>query len=199
MLPMSSPDAARLGLADDEAERLGADTAVRIRTFRLIIVLAQQLRTLMDQRLRPDGLTTQQAALITVTDAMDAPALSQAALALGTTHQNIRQIADALERKGFLRVTPDDHDARIRRLHTTPRSRAYWQQRSASDQQHVLDWFSSLTEQEARTLFELLLRLQHRTHQPAGTRTTPTPPATTADPPVSATDPEAYRTPELDI
>jgi hypothetical protein len=68
---------------------------------------------------------------------------------------------NALERKGFLRIAVDDHDARIRRLHTTERSHAYWQQRSAADQQHVLSWFSGLTEQEAGTLFELLLRLQH--------------------------------------
>ena len=44
------------GLGEDEAAALGADGATRIRTFRLIVVLAQELRTLMDQLLRPDGL-----------------------------------------------------------------------------------------------------------------------------------------------
>jgi DNA-binding MarR family transcriptional regulator len=166
---MSSPQTADLGLPDHDATRLGADGAVRVRTFRLIIVLAQQLRTLMDHQLRPDGLTTQQAALITVTDMIGTPTLSQAATALGSTHQNTRQLANSLERKGFLRVTADQHDARIRRLHTTRHSRAYWHRRAASDQQLVLDWFSDLTEHEAKTLFELLLRLQHGLNQHAGT------------------------------
>jgi hypothetical protein len=94
-----------LGLTDEDAARLGEDGAVRVRTFRLIVVVAQELRTLMDQLLRADGLTTQQAALITVVDLLGAPSLSQAATALGTTHQNARQLADALERKGFLQIS----------------------------------------------------------------------------------------------
>jgi len=149
-----------LGLGDEEAARLGEDGATRIRTFRLIVVLAQELRTLMDQVLRPEGLTTQQTALVGIVDAIGAPSLSQAAAALGTTHQNAKQVAGALERKGFLRITTDTHDARIRRLTTTGKSRRTWQRRSASDQQLVLDWFSTLDEGEARTLFELLLRLE---------------------------------------
>lgn len=151
-----------LGLAEDEAAALGPDGATRIRTFRLIIVLAQKLRTLMDQLLRQDGLTTQQAALITVAEASHRPSLSQAAAALGTTHQNVKQIAAALERKGFLRLVQDHDDGRVRRLVTTPRSRRYWAERSTSDQQRVLEWFTDLSDDEARTLFELLVRLTSR-------------------------------------
>ena len=117
--------------------------AIRIRTFRLIIVLAQELRTLMDQRLRQDGLTTQQAALITVVDMAGAPSLSEAATFLGSTHQNVKQIAASLERKGFLRIVLDEHDGRVRRLETTAKSRRTWKRRSDADQRVVLDWFSS--------------------------------------------------------
>jgi DNA-binding MarR family transcriptional regulator len=152
-----------LGLDDDEAARLGPDHATRIRTFRLILLLAQELRTLMDQRLRADGLTTQQAALITAVEAIGAPSLSQAAAALGSTHQNVKQIATALERKGFLRIDPDDGDRRVRRLVTTAKSRAYWRRRSPSDYEHVLTWFSDLSDDEAMTLFELLLRVERGT------------------------------------
>jgi protein-S-isoprenylcysteine O-methyltransferase Ste14 len=49
-----------------------------------------------------DRDTTQQAALITVVDAIGTPSLSQVASALSTTHQNAKQIAAALERKGFM-------------------------------------------------------------------------------------------------
>jgi DNA-binding MarR family transcriptional regulator len=164
MFPMSSSaDSRTLGLDEDEAARLGPDHATRIRTFRLIVLLAQELRTLMDQLLRADGLTTQQAALITVVETIGAPSLSQAAAALGTTHQNAKQIATALERKGFLRIDPDQSDRRVRRLLTTNKSRSYWKQRSPADYQHVLSWFADLTEPEAETLFELLLRVERTT------------------------------------
>jgi len=151
-----------LGLSDEDAARLGEDGAVRVRTFRLIVVVAQELRTLMDQLLRADGLTTQQAAMITVVDLLGTPSLSQAAAALGTTHQNARQLANALERKGFLRISTDQADARVRRLSTTAKSTSYWRDRSAADQQQVLDWFGDLTPAEAQTLFELLAKVEHR-------------------------------------
>jgi DNA-binding MarR family transcriptional regulator len=151
-----------LGLTEEDAARLGEDGAVRVRTFRLIVVVAQELRTLMDQLLRPDGLTTQQAAMITVVDLLGTPSLSQAATALGTTHQNARQLADALERKGFLQITADQADARVRRLSTTAKSSSYWQDRSAADQQQVLDWFSDLTPAEAQILFELLAKVERK-------------------------------------
>jgi DNA-binding MarR family transcriptional regulator len=158
----SQPSPDPLGLSEEDAARLGEDGAVRIRTFRLIVVVAQELRTLMDQLLRADGLTTQQAALITIVDMLGTPSLSQAATALGTTHQNARQLADSLQRKGFLRISTDDADARVRRLSTTAKSKSYWRARSAADQQQVLDWFTGLTPAEAQTLFELLAKVEHR-------------------------------------
>jgi DNA-binding MarR family transcriptional regulator len=158
-----------MGLTDQDAVRLGEDGAVRVRTFRLIVLVAQQLRTLMDQLLRGDGLTTQQAALVTVVDMLGAPSLSQAAAALGSTHQNARQLADALVRKGFIQVSADENDARVRRLRTTAKSRGYWENRSAADQDHVLTWFADLTPGEARTLFELLTKVEKRARMELGT------------------------------
>jgi len=151
-----------LGLPDEDAARLGEDGAVRIRTFRLIVLVAQELRTLMDQLLRADSLTTQQAAIITVVDMLGTPSLSKAATAFGTTHQNARRLADALERKGFLQISADQADARVRRLSTTAKSKSYWRDRSAADQQQVLDWFSDLSLAEAQTLFGLLAKVEHR-------------------------------------
>ena len=149
-----------MGLGEAEAAALGESGATRVRTFRLILVVAQTVRTMMDELLRTDGLTTQQAALISVAEALSGPSLSQAAAALGTTRQNVKQVARALERKGFLRVEPDEDDARARRLIVTEKSRAYWRVRSADDQRTVVEWFSALSDDEARTLFDLLSKLE---------------------------------------
>lgn len=157
MLPMSSDD---LGPLD--AGSLGEDGATRLRTFRLILLMAQQMRTLMDQRLRPDGLTTQQAAVLTAVDALGVPTLSEVAAALATTHQNARQIADALQRKGFLEVAVDPQDARVRRLRTTATHAGYWAQRNEADHQAVASWFADLDATEAQTLFTLLDRVEGR-------------------------------------
>ncbi len=125
------PRPSDLGLPDQEAAALGEDGATRIRLFRIIVLLAQELRTLMDQLLREDQLTTQQAALITIVDTLGQPSMKQAATALGTTHQNIKQLASSLARKGFIRFLEDPTDARVRRLATTAKSHSTWQRRSA--------------------------------------------------------------------
>jgi len=156
-----------MGLGEDEVALLGSGGAIRVRTFRLILILAQTLRTRMDELLRADGLTTQQAALIGVAEALSSPSLSEAAGALGTTRQNVKQVARALERKGFLRVELDEVDARARRLVVTERSRAYWRGRSADDQHAVAGWFAALSDDEAATVFELLLRVDASFARPA--------------------------------
>jgi DNA-binding MarR family transcriptional regulator len=148
-----------LGVGAPEAAELGSAAATRLRIFRLLLVIGQEMRTRMDEVLRRDGLTTQQAALITVVEAMTSPSLTQAAAELGTTHQNLRQVADALVRKGFLEIVPDAGDGRVRRLVTTAKSDAYWRQRSPADDERVLGWFDAFTPGEVETLFDLLWAL----------------------------------------
>ncbi len=156
------------GLDEERAARLGEDGATRIRTFRLLIVLAQELRTLLDQLLREADMTTQQAALFVVVEAHGAPSLSEAAAGLRSSYQNAKQIATALERKGLLRIYADPGDRRVRRLESTAKGRARWKEHARSDYEHIREWFSDLSEAEARTLFELLLRVEERARAELG-------------------------------
>jgi DNA-binding MarR family transcriptional regulator len=119
--------------------------------LRLVIVLAQELRTLMDQRLLPSELTTQQAA-------GHAPTMTQAARALAMSHQNVKQLAVALERKGFLEIVPDENDARSKRMQTTKKHRRFWAKRNPQDHACVARWLSGLNEAETATLARLLAK-----------------------------------------
>jgi MarR family transcriptional regulator, transcriptional regulator for hemolysin len=154
----------------DKAEKvfgLGAESelAPPIRAFRTALMLGQKLRNEMDERLRSDGLTTQQAALITAVKAMGKPSLAEAAAALGSTHQNVAQIVAALQRKELLQVEPDPTDKRRKLLSATNRSASYWRERDAGDFAAVADWFADLSPAELETFCELservLARLDH--------------------------------------
>ncbi|GAA0258134.1 MarR family winged helix-turn-helix transcriptional regulator [Cryptosporangium japonicum] len=127
--------------------------------FRMVLLAAQRLRYLMDARLRPDGVTTQQAALLTVVSVLGHPTLGEAAAALATTHQNTAQLVASLERKGWLVSEPDPADRRRRRLATTEKNDAYWAGRNPDDHAAVADWFSMLTDEEVATLAQLTSRL----------------------------------------
>jgi DNA-binding MarR family transcriptional regulator len=136
-----------------------------VRAFRTVLVLAQKLRAAMDSRLREDGLTTQQAALITVVEALGKPSLVEAAAALGSTHQNVAQIVAALVRKDLLSIEPDPADRRRKLLSTTNRNAAFWQRRDEGDFAALADWFGDLTESELTTFCTLadrvLARIDH--------------------------------------
>jgi DNA-binding MarR family transcriptional regulator len=137
----------------------GSDLAPPVRAFRSVLLLAQRLRYLMDERLRPDGLTTQQAALLTAVIALGRPSLKEAAAALETTHQNAAQLVSALVKKGLLRVEPDSTDRRRTCLVVTEASGEYWRARDAGDHAAVASWFDSLTDDELTELCALLGRV----------------------------------------
>ncbi|WP_084700065.1 MarR family winged helix-turn-helix transcriptional regulator [Cryptosporangium arvum] len=130
-----------------------------VQAFRMVLLAAQRLRYLMDARLRPDGVTTQQAALLTVVTALGNPTLGEASAALATTHQNTAQLVASLERKGWLVSEPDPADKRRRRLTTTEKNAAYWAGRDPDDHAAVTEWFSMLTDEEVKTLAGLTSRL----------------------------------------
>lgn len=130
-----------------------------VRAFRVLLLVGQRLHRLMDDRLRADGLTTQQAALLTVVTALGKPSLTEAADAMGTSHQNTAQLVTALTRKQFLRVESDPADRRRRRLLATEASHHYWDHRDHADHAAVAGWFATLTDDEIHTLTTLAERL----------------------------------------
>ena len=142
-----------------------SDLDPSIRAFRTVLTLAQRLRYAMDERLRSDGLTTQQAALITVVAAAGKPSLAEAAAALGSTHQNVAQIVAALVRKDLLQVDPDPTDKRRKLLSTTNHNAAYWKQRDKGDFAAVAAWFGDLTPAELETFSALATRVMARLDQ----------------------------------
>jgi DNA-binding MarR family transcriptional regulator len=146
----------------DRVVRLIADVEPEVAVFRLVLLLAQQLRYLMDRELQADGLTTQQAMLISVIELLGgAPRLTEAAEALATSHQNVKQLALALERKGFVELSVDETDRRARCISVTARSRNYWKRRNPRDHARVVEMMTTLSKAELRQLVQLLEKLAH--------------------------------------
>ncbi|HKP63571.1 MAG TPA: MarR family transcriptional regulator [Polyangiales bacterium] len=154
------------GLSAEDADALGPERAAQVRSFRLILMIAQQLRYLTDQLYRADGLTTQQATLLSVVRALGQPSLSEAAASMLTSHQNAKQLVTSLVGKGFLRLTADREDARVKRLQTTPKNERHWAARDPHDFQRVGEWFGTLSTEEARQLCDLLAKLQRGLKEP---------------------------------
>lgn len=132
----------------------------KVLLFRLVIGLAGRLRGRLDQRLAADGVTTQQATLLTLARAAPTPPTQgELARALGVSHQNVRQLATALERKGLLRVVTDEADRRVRRLVPTAAVSRVFARRDDDDFAAIEGWLSALSRAETTTALRLLRRL----------------------------------------
>lgn len=169
ILSMSPASAARHA----DLAHLPSRVRNRVTAFRLLLMVGMQLRSMMDRRLAASNLTSQQAALLTVASNRDqAPTQGELAMALGVTHQNIRQLMNALERKGLLAVEIDARDRRMRRAKPTPAVRKLFRRRNHADFAAVAAWFSDLADEEVEQLVGILDRLADKTvSQRARTRT----------------------------
>lgn len=145
----------QLGLPDPATPE-----AQRVLLFRLLLATAHELRTRMDRRLADSGLTTQQAMVLQVLQGQpEPPTLTQFAARLSMSHQNLKQIASALQRKGLVEIVVDDADARVRRLRLTAAHRRLWQQRDPDDHADVARWTAPLGDGDVARLVKALDRL----------------------------------------
>lgn len=145
---------------DQSLEGVPPEVAERVRAFRLLLVGGARLRRLLERELAPSGITVQQGSMLSWIEAQaEPPTLKLVAEGLGMTHQNVKQIALALERKGFLEIAADPADRRARRLVLTEQHRRFWRERNVDDFAAVQSWLSVLSDAEVKQLVRLMRRL----------------------------------------
>jgi DNA-binding MarR family transcriptional regulator len=141
-------------------DALPAARADRVRLFRLVLATAGRMRTALDRELAASGITTQQAALLQCVQAQpEAPTMGTVAQAMSMTHQNVKQIALVLQRKGFLDIVVDEADRRARRLVLTAHHHRFWARRNPHDFSVVEGLSAGLDDAEVKALVELLAHL----------------------------------------
>lgn len=158
---------ARLGIDDDEARRLGRSRTARLRLVRAVMVLSGHLRARIDAQLAPDGLTSQQAAVMSVVRVVGRPSFREVAAALGTSPQNVRQLVEVLVRKRFARVVDDPEDRRVKRLVATAKNTRYWAARDDADHAELLALLDDLSTTETERVLAGLLSILSRAGRPA--------------------------------
>ncbi|MDF2909560.1 MAG: MarR family transcriptional regulator [Sporolactobacillus laevolacticus] len=96
--------------------------------FGFIFVAANRIDTLLQREFKTFDVTTKQWFLSIVIDNLfdEPPTIKEAAKAMGSSHQNVKQIALKLEQKGLLVLEKDKNDARVTRLKLTERSFDFW-------------------------------------------------------------------------
>lgn len=167
---------ARARTLEADLEGVADPVRTRIMLFRMLVALGGRLRTLMDRQLEDAGITTQQAACLMIASAAETPlAQGELARALGVSHQNVKQLVSALERKGLVHVEVDDHDRRTKRIRTAKAARTLFARRNATDYEVVAGWFGALDDRGAGELLRLLLRVARELPDRQAPPTSPAP------------------------
>ena len=97
--------------------------------FGSVLIVANRIDTLLERELKEYDVTAKQWFLTVVVDnSFDKPpTIKEVAREMGSSHQNVKQVALKLEQKGLLVLETDKKDARVTRLKLTSQSYKFWE------------------------------------------------------------------------
>jgi len=150
----------------DMAEVKAEFASSRLDRARFVLIgwfmIEQRWRYVIEKELERDGITPAQWLMLIVIASgfRSPPSIQEAADAMSTTHQNVKQIAAGLERRGLMALERDPDNRRIIRLKVTEQCHALFRGRKESDVQTILRIFEGLTDDEMKALFELVAKLE---------------------------------------
>lgn len=129
--------------------------------FGSLFLLTNKLQVLADRSLAAQGITIKQWFLTAVIEQFGSnyPTLNEVSEAMGSSHQNVKQIALKLEKKGFLQIQKDERDSRAIRFRLTEKSYDFWQKRYVEDKQFICGLFENLSEEEVNSMYECMNKL----------------------------------------
>lgn len=96
--------------------------------FGSIFIVANRMDTLLQREFNQFDITTKQWFLSVILDNLfdNPPTMKEVAKEMGSSHQNVKQVALKLEQKGLLILEKDKRDARATRLKLTEDSYDFW-------------------------------------------------------------------------
>lgn len=129
--------------------------------FGSLFLLANKLQVIGDHYLGEEGMTTKQWFLtVMISQFGDTPpTLSEVAELMGSSRQNVKQLALKLEEKEFLKIEKDEKDARALRLKLTEKCRLFWEKRQNQDEQFVRELFNGFSSEEIDAVYNGLGKL----------------------------------------
>ncbi len=129
-------------------------------SFGLLFMVSNTLETMTDRYLAPHKLTTKQFFLSLLLIQRGEPmSLTQTANLLGTSRQNVKQLALKLEKIGFCKIFPSPNDKRILYLEVTPKNKEFWKKVDKKNMQYLEKVFTGLTISELESLNSILKKL----------------------------------------
>lgn len=96
--------------------------------FGVIFIVSNRVDTMLEREFKRFDITTKQWFLSVIVDNLfdNPPTIKEVAKEMGSSHQNVKQVALKLEQKGLLILEKDKKDGRVTRLKLTEDSYDFW-------------------------------------------------------------------------
>lgn len=90
----------------------------------------------------------------------EAPTVQDLAAVMGSSHQNVKQILNKLEQKGFISVTPDEADRRKLRIQLTEHAAETGEKYRKKEDEFMEGLFDGVSQEEAKQAFVTLSKME---------------------------------------
>ena len=132
--------------------------------FGNIFLLANRIQVIGDQTLGNGGMTIKQwfLTIMVLKFGNYSPTLGEVAELMGSSHQNVKQLALKLQQKGFLMIEKDEQDARTLRLSLTNGCYLLWKKQDLEIKEVLNELLRDLNKNETDVLYDFLIKLQAR-------------------------------------
>lgn len=139
----------------------GIDLHRQKHIFGSIFVLANKFQAVIDREFAVFDITTKQWLLTAVIEEFfDAPpTIKEVSHLMGSSHQNVKQIALKLEKKGFLELNKDKDDRRATRLRLTDKNYEFWKEHQVNSTAFLQELFKDCDEEELNGMYKGVLKL----------------------------------------
>lgn len=129
--------------------------------FGAILVVANRMDTLLERALSKYDVTSKQWFLsIMLHSLFDAPpTIKELAKQMGSSHQNVKQVALKLQEKGLLKLEKDSRDMRATRLRLTEKSNEFWAQTTNEGQAFMQAFFKDIDKAELAAVRAAIFKL----------------------------------------
>ncbi len=144
---------------DELIARFSVNTETRRKAiFSTLFIASNRLQTLFDKHI--PGVTLKQFMLLSlVRQSGEQMTFTQLGSLLGCSRQNIKKLASALMRKGFITIRQSPGDPRALCIYPTEKVEAFFRSDFAAYEKELKYLFEVYSEAEIETLFVLLSKL----------------------------------------
>lgn len=99
-------------------------------------------------------------AIICINHCKESPTIKELAEIMGSSHQNVKQILNKLEDKGYVKMVLDEHDKRKQRITVTEKTIAFCKEHDKRSQTIVKKIFEGIDEKNIGTVIKTLSQME---------------------------------------